>query len=314
MSTAAGRLAAMKKTLALLALLLVASVPSSSSYNTATGNGATTVFAFTFQVTTSATHVQVVVNEVVQSSGFSTFLNANQASSPGGTVTFTVAPTNGAALRIQRLVPITQETVLPSYGQYRAKDVEKGLDRLAYEAQQLQRRLDVDQDARDDAQELALSQAILGSYGWQRVVATVDTSNNSTAAATDVTGLFFPCASGKRYLVRAVIFGYAALDTTGMGISAKAAGAPTTTDQFVAFEGWTETGAFVLQRSQVFLDTPGVLTGSNSANPDAPAPNVFHGHFRTTSIGTFQLRLITEVNASAVTVKAGSYLEWMEFP
>jgi len=314
MSTATGRLAAMKKTLALLALLLVASVPSSSSYNTATGNGATTVFAFTFQVTTSASHVQVVVNEVVQSSGFSTFLNANQASSPGGTVTFTVAPTNGAAIRIQRLVPVTQETVLPSYGQYRAKDVEKGLDRLAYESQQLQRRFDVDQDARDDAQELALSQAILGSYGWQRVMAIVDTSN-SAFPPTNIAGLSFSAATGKKYLVRARLFVYAAATTTGHAISAKATGAPTTTTAFFQQTVWTSSaiGGLFQRTDPGFTDSPIGSVDTKSSTAAEPAVDEFDGYFVTTGTGTFQLYLSTEVPTSAVTVKAGSYLEWMEF-
>jgi hypothetical protein len=297
-------------------------------------------------VTTSASHVEIYLSGVKQSSGYSVGLNANQASSPGGTVTFTVAPANGAAIRIQRLVPVTQETVLPSYGQFRAKDVEKGLDRLAYQAQQ------IDRYARDlaigspvaGASYLMLSldptltnervlvgtanQVILTDSGpngnltlslaptlsvWQRAVATADTSNSVAATGADVVGLSFAVASGKKYLVRAVLFAYAAAATTGMGVGAKATGAPTTSAQFFNFRHRVTANADDLFSRDNFEDLPPTTLNTYRTVSTFPQLDNFDGYFVATGAGTFQLRLTTEVDSSAVTVKAGSYLEWMEF-
>lgn len=135
----------MKKTLLALFLALAAPalavVPSTSSYIDQTGNGATTAFAFTFPVTTSASHVEVLVAGVKQVSGYTVALNANQTSSPGGTVTFTAAPGNGLTVRIQRTVPLTQETVYTPYSAFPAKTTERALDRVVYQAQQVDRRV-----------------------------------------------------------------------------------------------------------------------------------------------------------------------------
>lgn len=151
-----------------LALLLataapaIAVVPSTSSYTQVTGNGLATAFTFTFAVTTISAHVEVLLGGVKQSNGFTVTLNANQTSSPGGTVTFDAAPAPGMAVRIQRTVPLTQDTVYTPYSAFPAKTTEKALDRLAYQVQQLDRLVRVDQDARDDAQDLALAQGSAG--------------------------------------------------------------------------------------------------------------------------------------------------------
>ena len=183
----------MKKTPLALFLALAAPalavVPSASSHIDQTANGVTTAFAFTFPVTTSASHVEVLVAGVKQVSGYTVALNANQTSSPGGTVTFTVAPANGLAVRIQRTVPLTQETAYTPYSAFPAKTTERALDRLVYQGQQLQRQRDADlvvQDARDDTQESALAQGAVGGNDTF-ITATGSTTARSLAArAADV--------------------------------------------------------------------------------------------------------------------------------
>jgi hypothetical protein len=112
-----------------------AAVASSSSYQDFTANGATVAFSFTFPATSSS-WVETLVGGVKQTSGVTVALNANQTTSPGGTVAFTVAPANGAAVRIQRTVPLTQELVLQPYSAFPAKTIEKTLDRLVMQGQQ----------------------------------------------------------------------------------------------------------------------------------------------------------------------------------
>lgn len=119
----------------------VAVVPSTLSRYDTTGNGVTTVFTFSFKVSSSL-HVEVYLGGVKQVAGYVVALNANQELSPGGTVTFVVAPANGLTVRIQRTVPLTQETVYTPYSAFPAKTTEKALDRTVQQAQQLDRKID----------------------------------------------------------------------------------------------------------------------------------------------------------------------------
>lgn len=150
---------------------------------------------------------------------------------------------------------------------------------------------------------------------WKRAVATTDTSNSAVAAATDIAGLSFSCASGKRYLVRAVLFVYSAASTTGLGFAAKSTGGPTTSSQFfVVSHQLSSIAPYAYQWGlSAFNDAP-VTVAAETLSTAAATPQVdrFEGQFVTTGTGTFQLRVRTEVDTSAVTVVAGSYLEWME--
>jgi hypothetical protein len=130
----------MRRILAVLpTLLLLGTVPSETSSTSSVGDNSTLDFDFTFKVTTSPTHVKVYLDSVLQTSGYTVALNANQSTSPGGTVSFTVAPGLDVAVLMQREVPYTQETELSPFTAYRAKTVEKGLDRIVYQVQQLAR-------------------------------------------------------------------------------------------------------------------------------------------------------------------------------
>jgi hypothetical protein len=132
---------------ALVVLVLLASsspalavVPSTTSRIDHIADGETPAFTFPF-VTYLKTDVEVLVAGAKQTEGFTVTLNANQASSPGGTVTFTAAPGAGATVRIQRTVPFTQNTVYTPYSAFPAKTTEKALDRGVMIAQQLDRRM-----------------------------------------------------------------------------------------------------------------------------------------------------------------------------
>lgn len=98
--------------------------------NNFVGDGSTTVFNFTFQVQ-SAAHVQVRRGGVLQTPpGFTVSINQNQETSPGGKVTFTVAPTNGQTVSAKRATVLTQDVDFPLESKLNTKNVEKVLDKL----------------------------------------------------------------------------------------------------------------------------------------------------------------------------------------
>jgi hypothetical protein len=115
-------------------------VPADSTYGRIeySASGAGKAFTFAFP-TYARTHVEVFLAGVKQSVGYTVTLNANQSSSPGGTVTFTNAPAAGTTVRIQRTVPYAQDTVYTPYSAFPAKTTEKALDLGAQRDQQLAR-------------------------------------------------------------------------------------------------------------------------------------------------------------------------------
>jgi hypothetical protein len=152
-----------------LALALVAAPASAVVTGTTTevsytGNGATTAFGFTFKATDKA-WVKVSLGGVAQASGFTVTLNANQGTSPGGTVTFAAPPATGATVKVQRTIPLTQSVVLKDGDRFPAKSVEGGLDRAVMLTQQVDRRV-ADAEAKHAADvaemELALAQGAVG--------------------------------------------------------------------------------------------------------------------------------------------------------
>jgi hypothetical protein len=140
MKTHAKRLA-MGMLLGLVAVTCLAAVPASSTRNDYTGNGSTTAFAFTFRADASS-WVEVYLGTVKQGGGYTVTRSVNQASSPGGTVTFAVAPANSVLVRIQRTKPLSQDSTWPAWGPFRAAALEGALDSLAMSDQQLQRGID----------------------------------------------------------------------------------------------------------------------------------------------------------------------------
>lgn len=164
---------------------------------------------------------------------------------------------------------------------------------------------------------------------WRRVVLTAGTDTGVGLTPVDITGASFPVVSGKKYLVRCVIFiAVAANGGNNVGISAKATGAPTVSE--AAFDHFHPGGGTfsspTAQQGPIdtlysgFTDTPVVqATGSGGsqaliANSQRQADR-FDGYFVATSAGTFQLRFAQNVNAAGFHAIAyqGSYIEYCEF-
>ncbi len=127
---------------ALLALFVAfgcdATVPSETSRNSCSLAPGGSACTFTFKTPTSA-WVAVYVNAVKLGSGYSVSLNADQSTSPGGTVTLAPPLAAGGTVMVQREVPYTQDSSWPTGGPFRAKTLESELDRLVMQDQQINR-------------------------------------------------------------------------------------------------------------------------------------------------------------------------------
>jgi len=111
------------------------------------GNDSTTDFAFAFKVF-EASDLRVVTTtagvETVQAltTNYTVSLNADQNTSPGGTVTMLSAPATGSTLTITSDVPYTQPVELVNLGGFYPSVINDALDRATIQIQQL----DVDND------------------------------------------------------------------------------------------------------------------------------------------------------------------------
>jgi hypothetical protein len=119
-----------------LTLVASATVTTTTARNDYTGNGATTVYPYTFRILANS-HIQVMVNNVVKS--LTTDYTVSGVGSPtGGNITFLVAPPTGQAIVFSRRVPFTQTTDYVQGGPLPAETLEQNLDKLTMMVQQLQ--------------------------------------------------------------------------------------------------------------------------------------------------------------------------------
>jgi len=103
-----------------------------------TGNGVTTVFAYTFKITTES-HLKVmdittVGGEVELVSGFTV---SGVGADSGGNITFSVAPTTGTIIQPRREVPYTQLTDYQNEAAVRPVQVETDFDLMEMQIQQI---------------------------------------------------------------------------------------------------------------------------------------------------------------------------------
>jgi len=115
-------------------------VSSSASRNYYSGNGATTVFAYTFKIFDES-QVKVIARaadgtETVKT--LTTHYTVSGVGTSGGNVTMLVAPASGTKLTLVRNVPLTQETDYTPNDPFPAESHEAALDKLTMLVQQLQ--------------------------------------------------------------------------------------------------------------------------------------------------------------------------------
>jgi hypothetical protein len=113
---------------------VTATTASSGPYSP---DGSTTVFPFSF-VALSAAEVQVVRRPDAGADavlvGYSVSLNANQVTSPGGSVTFSVAPAVGDPLYVLSNPDFTQQVTFANQGDWSPTSINTALDRAAIRA------------------------------------------------------------------------------------------------------------------------------------------------------------------------------------
>lgn len=115
------------------------------------GNGAATSFAFTFKVFSTA-DISVVVADsagvetaLVLDTDYTVTLNANQETSPGGSVTYPISGSalqTGNSLVIVGDLPYDQPLDIPAGGNFNPVSIENELDRIVMQIQQLDERVD----------------------------------------------------------------------------------------------------------------------------------------------------------------------------
>jgi hypothetical protein len=105
------------------------------------GNDILTIFSWTYK-TLDESHIDIYLDGIIQVSGYSLLLNGDQDSSPGGDVTFDVAPADMVNVNVVRTVPQTQLVDYTPYDAFPAETHEGALDKLTMLVQELQELLD----------------------------------------------------------------------------------------------------------------------------------------------------------------------------
>lgn len=137
-----------------------------------------------------------------------------------------------------------------------------------------------------------------------------DSSGNCTFA--DVTGLSFAVSSGSNYRFHANIVYISAATTTGLGLGINGPASPTLVSYLSQLP--VTAGATPLNTNL----GAGIATAYDGGGCSATTPSTattgwaatLDGLVRPSASGTATLRFASEVNGSAVTIKAGSTLEW----
>lgn len=111
-------------------------VSTTHSMEDFTAAGGVADFPFTFRCD-DLNWLLVLAGGVLQESGWTAVLNADQDMTPGGTVTFLTPPEYGVAISVRRWLPYEQRTDFRPLEAFRAQSVEQGLDELEMQIQQI---------------------------------------------------------------------------------------------------------------------------------------------------------------------------------
>lgn len=145
------------------------------------------------------------------------------------------------------------------------------------------------------------------AIGSSRTILTADVVNNNGTANTiaDVTGLNFAVVTGQRYAFRFVINYDAAATTTG---SRWTINGPATSRLIYRSNYSLTTTADTLNAALVAYDLPAVSSASSAVTSGNIA--IIEGFLTPTADGTVTARFASEIASSAITAKAGSYVDY----
>ncbi|HZA18917.1 MAG TPA: collagen-like protein [Pseudonocardiaceae bacterium] len=149
-----------------------------------------------------------------------------------------------------------------------------------------------------------------GAAGITRVVLGADVVNANAVANTlqDVTGLGFPVAAGKRYCFSFTVDYTAAAATTG---SRWAINGPATTRVSYRSQYTLTATSETVNAGLTAYNLP---AASNLSSVAAGNLAIIEGVIAPSAAGTVVARFASEVASSAITAKAGSYVEFAELP
>lgn len=146
------------------------------------------------------------------------------------------------------------------------------------------------------------------SSEMSRVLLANDVVNNNAIANTiaDVTGLSFPVTSGKLYYFRFVIFYDAAATTTG---SRWAINGPSAS--YLA--GLSRYGLTATSETLNYFNAYNIPAAANATSVGTTGNiAIIEGYITPSAAGDVIARFASEVSASTITAKAGSYVEYIQ--
>lgn len=144
-----------------------------------------------------------------------------------------------------------------------------------------------------------------------RVLIPSDVTCSSNTVAVNL-GPAFSASSGKTYTIHGRFRVWAGSSTTGIGIGLKSTGGPTVSFIHAQQAGFNSALGNLSVLATTLSDTPPTLTDTAGVTGTAALFHTFSAALTTTSAGTLQLVIISEVNGVAVTVGAGSWFEITE--
>lgn len=241
------------------------------------GNGATTVFPFTFpfiQDSDLKVYQKVVATGVITEL-VAGFTKAGAGSASGGSVTFSVAPATGIKIIVSREVDLTQSTDLRNQGSFFPEVHEDAFDRLTMQIQQVAEQVDrsvkVDIAADTNPDDMIASISAAANAAEQSATdaqvsadAADSSADSAAASAAASSGSALDAAASAASVAGANI------NTTRIDIASAATvnlttGAPNT--RHINITGTTGITAFTVAAGQCyFVRFNAALTLTNNAN------------------------------------------------
>lgn len=158
-------------------------------------------------------------------------------------------------------------------------------------------------------QSFAAGSAAPISSGWNSTVLGSDVINNNAVANSiaDITGLSFSVTSGNKYWFKFWIWWTSAASTTGARFSING---PSATGQIAYRSDYSLTATTRTFNEAIAYDIPAAA----NASPANIAGNIaiIDGYMQPTANGTVIGRFASEVASSAITAKAGSFVEYIQ--
>lgn len=135
---------------------------------------------------------------------------------------------------------------------------------------------------------------------------TSDVADSTATSNTDITNLNFPVAANRMYWFRAMIPFTSAATTTGAEFGVDVPGTAT----FLAWTTQYPSTATAEEFTNSATDDGGVAATASATTTGNMA--IVEGFCKTPTAGNIQLRMDTEVGSSAITVKAGAFIEYRD--